>query len=426
MLVQFSITNYRSIKNKITLSMVASVDDSLMSNTISVDSKTRLLRSAAIYGANASGKTNVIRALSCMRNIVMESHRYQRNEQINVEPFLLSDQNHPGPTEFEIVFIKNETRYVYGMSVDHDRVYEEWLNSVDLANDRQVPKLLFNRILQADGHYEQKFGNSWKPKKERIVSDCLENQLYLSKFAQNNHPIAGIVFDWLSANFRPMSSSPENTPDRIYTADICLEDINIKNKIVELLRDADLGISDFYVSKEPLKTSSKWQILPDTVKQLIEKDMASGNSEHFTHDIVVRHVIDGHSVDFDLSDESAGTQRLYALAGPFMNSLLAGNVLFVDELDSSLHPLLTRSLVEMVNKNTKSNFQFIFTTHDSTLLDSELFRRDQVWFTEKNGDLITDLYSLWDLKPRQNENYMKWYLAGRYGSIPFRGDFQIE
>jgi len=429
MLVEFSVKNYRSIKDKVTLSLTASSEDIHPGNVFSDPSgKVRLLKTAAIYGANASGKSNVIMALQTMRQLVLKSHELQRGEKIDVIPFRLDPDTVEQPTEFEVVFIKDGRRFIYGFSADQYRVREEWLSEANLDALKVAPRMLFHRELQSDGTYgDPKLGDYWKPKNRSLWNETNDNTLFLAKSAQNNHPHAAIVFDWFRRSFRTISSEPENSAEMRWTAGLCERDPEVKSMIQAMLKDADLGIEDFTCEKEPLEESRVWPQIQDELRLRLSPDLAVKHVSVYLQKVISKHLMaDGVThVDFDLKDnESDGTQRLFSLAGPFIHSLLNGNVLFCDELDSSLHPTLTRSLIDMVHRHSGS-FQLIFTTHDSSLLDAELFRRDQIWFTEKNRSMSTDLYSLWDIKPRAGENFRKGYLNGRYGAIPFLGDFNL-
>ena len=428
MLVEFSVKNFRSIKDKVTLSLAASSEDTHPENTFTDPSgKIRLLKTACIYGANASGKSNVIKALVAMRRLVLKSHELQRGDKIDVIPFRLDPVTAGQPTEFEVVFIKDGMRFVYGFNIDQHRVYEEWLSEAYLDGLKVAPRMLFQRKLQPDGTYgDPQFGDYWKPKNRSLWRETNDNTLFLAKSAQNNHMHASIVFDWFRERFRTMSSKPEDSPELAFTADLCEEDADVRARLDLMLRDADLGIEGFACKKVPFAESSELLQMPEEVRKQILARLGSDSEKAVVHKVVTKHLMtDGVTpADFDLKqDESDGTQRLFSLAGPFIHSMLNGNVLFCDELDSSLHPMLTRALVDMVHQHTGTTFQFIFTTHDCSLLDAELFRRDQVWFTEKNKALGTDLYSLWDIKPRSEENFRKGYLNGRYGAIPFLGEF---
>ena len=431
MLVEFSVKNFRSIKDKVTLSLVASSEDTHPENTFTDPSgKVRLLKSAAIYGANASGKSNIIEAINTMRNFIRKSHKQQRGDKIDVIPFRLDPLSVSCPSEFEVVFIKDDLRYTYGFSADQERVHEEWLMEADLSGQRVFPRRLFQRELQQDGKYKWAFGEHWKPKIRDLENTTLENALYFSLAVKSNHHKASIIFDWFLKTLRSISGEPEGTPDMAFTIDLCETQQNIKLEVLAMMKDADLGIEDFSNRKEPLVQSREWLKMPEDEQKQILTELGEDTDKIVLQKIITKHLMtDGvTSADFDLmDDESHGTQRIFSLAGPVIHSMKNGNIIFCDELDSSLHPMLSRALIDMVHKHSDPPFQFIFTTHDCALLDSDLFRRDQIWFTEKDNEMATKLSSLWDIKikPRSDENFRKGYLSGRYGAIPFLGEFNF-
>jgi AAA15 family ATPase/GTPase len=429
-LVEFSVKNFRSIKDKVTLSLVASSEEIHPENTfLDPSGKIRLLKTVAIYGANASGKSNIIGALGAMRSLLLRSHKLQRGDKLDVVPFRLDRETSEQPTEFEVVFIEDGLRYVYGFSADQDRIYEEWLSEADLGGSRVAPRVLFQRERQPDGTYKYSLGDYWKPKSTRLAQNTIENVLFLAKAVQDNHEKASKVFDWFRHKFRGMSGEPESTSEKLFTAELCERDESVKDRVLSMLRDADLGISNFVNKSETLAESSEWKMIPATIKEQILKDIGKEPEQTLVKRVVTLHQMAGskNGIEFDLKDdESAGTQRFFSLAGPFIHSMMNGNIIFCDELDSSLHPMLTRALVAMVHQHSETPFQFVFTTHDCALLDAEVFRRDQIWFTEKNDSNATELYSLWDIKPRAGENFRKGYLNGRYGAIPFLGEFSFE
>lgn len=403
MLVEFNVSNYRSLRSKVTLSLVASPDDNYLENTfLDPSGKLRLLKSAVIYGPNASGKSNIIKALGLMRQIILSSHDMQRGQHIDVTPFMLDESDQAAPTQFEVTFITDGVKYTYGFSATQLAIADEWLYEASMAGRRISPRLLFERHRKPDGSYDSKFGEYWKPRNDKIADSTLENQLYLAKFAQNNHELAGTVYDWFLNRYCTMINNSDVRPDIGVTADLCLNDECIHEQVGTIMREADLGIQSIRCIKD---TSSRDGYRVKTLHLL-----QNG----------------GHSVEFDLQhDESDGTQRLFALAGPFIQSIFHGNVLFCDELDSSLHPMLTRAMVKLVHQQASAPFQFVFTTHDCSLLDGDLFRRDQIWFTEKDTQQQTTIHPLWGSKARVEQNFRKAYMAGRYGAVPSVREFTV-
>ncbi|MCD6216720.1 ATP-binding protein [bacterium] len=427
MLVQFSVKNYKSIKDKVTLSMVASSDSTHPENTFEVENRNfSLLKSVGIYGANASGKSNILEALGIMRWMVLNSAtKLQSGDKIGITPFKLDTAFSSKPSEFEIVFIHNDERYVYGFSVDSEKVHEEWLT----AARKSRPRLLFERKIISDGEYKYDFGPSWKGDRKQLEGKTRDNALFLSVAVQFNNPTVQPVYKWFSNCLKSISEHPEKEAEMGFTLTMCSKYPGLKKKVENYLRIADLGIEGFNIEEIPITDSQHWLELPDATKKQI---MAETNMD--LRDAKIAKVITKHKkssedqdtlmIDFDLErDESAGTIRFFAMIGPWLYTLENECVLFVDELEKSIHAHLTRFLIQMVHEyNNDKNPQLIFTTHDCGLLDADLFRRDQIWFTEKDETGATDLYSLWDFKPRKNENYRTGYLKGRYGAVPFIGD----
>jgi len=433
MLIEFSVENYLSFRERVTLSMVAANGDrSLPDNTIESVSgaKLRLLRSVALYGPNASGKSNLCHAIGFMNWFVGNSATAGvGGGKTGAIPFKLDDRNRSQPSTFEVVFIHDGVRYVYGFSVDSERVHEEWLSSYPHGQQR----VLFHRGPNQDagqgGYY---FGPSWGGRKKHFTDLTRPNTLLLPVAAQFNHKTAQTVVRWFSENLRTVSWFPTRGFEQVFTCDTA-HDPHVRNLILGYLAKADPSIRDFAVERVALEESQEWSQFPETIKREIPKhvleDIVEFDVRTF-HEAMDDH---GNSVEasFDLSEESDGTQKLFALAGPWSYVLMKGCIVVVDELDARLHPALTRWLVRLFHdpKTNPHGAQLIFTTHSPGLLDHRpqgqpLLRRDQVWLVEKDAHGGTALYSLWDFRkpPRRDENIRLGYLAGRYGAVPFMED----
>ena len=444
MLIEFSVENFRSIKEKVTLSMVASSDKSLENNLISVKpeimKKDRLLKSAVLYGANASGKSNVIMALNFLEDLVTESHKYQKGNKINRSSFKLDAEYISKPSKFEVVFIKNNIKYIYCVSVTNEKIVSEYLY--------YYPKGKKALIFERSNTKDYKFSTDQKTQ-EFISERTLENVLYLSKSTQENYSKTSEAFDWFK-NTLEVISATEYLILKDSTAKL-LNNPLFKPIILKALSEADLGITDVSVSIEKIKMSEMDDLLsspPDTLtshesENLNQEDFkdltkhlmgflklaakVGGKEEFETSEIKMSHeALDKEgkklSIPFDFNEESGGTQRLFSLIGLWIEALLKGQVLVVDELDLKLHYKLIAFLIRLFHDSTQNinNAQLIFTTHNTNLLDLDLFRRDQIWFTEKNPDYgSTNLYSLVEFSPRKDENIQKGYIWGRYGAIPF-------
>lgn len=422
MLVEFSVENFKSIKEKVTLSMLASSDDSNESNIIHTDKVKgkKLLKSAVIYGANASGKTNLIEALSFMDDFVKNSHNFQQGEEIPITPFLLDSKNINIPSKFDIIFINNDIKYNYGFLISQKEVIEEYLYSYKT----QKPSMMFHRKNTTEIEFTHD-----KKEQETLFSRTTENKLYLSTAALWNYKPIEEVFKWFNNKLR---STIEIDPEvsMAYTASKCIDDNNFCSFVKNYLSIADFGVHNLKLKKYKIKDIDE---IDERLSQEYKKEILKEiKNKDFINIELVHKGLDNNNepmfVPLAFDDESDGTKKFFSLIGPFLDILADGKVLSIDELSKSLHPILVNFLINLFHKEKINiNSQLIFTTHDTNLLDLEIFRRDQIWFTEKNPDTgATDLYSLDDVNGvRKDENIQKGYLAGRYGAIPFIGDYSL-
>jgi len=424
MLIEFSVGNFRSFRDIVTLSLVAAnlkaknpqLDNN---NVFTLAGQPDLLTSAAIYGANASGKSNLVKALNFMRGFVLESPKAtQATGTIEVDRFRLSTETESKPAHFEAVFIVDKLRYRYGFAVTPERVESEWLFVVPTIREA----LLFKR--EGD---EVVLGERFREGKD-IIERTRPNALFLSVVAQFNGKIAQRVVGW----FRRLgiASGLQDMSMRVFTMNQFLEG-DIQDEIIDLIKSLDLGVEELNVEKKAFGVPIK-QIpdeMPQNVKDAIALLFADSDTEtvgvsttHKKFD-ATGHMVSHELFDFD-AHESEGTKKLFALAGPLITALRKGRVLIIDEMDGRLHPLMTCAIVRLFN-NLETNprhAQLIFTTHDTNLLRNDLFRRDQIWFTEKNQQGTTDLYSLAEFKVRNDASFQRDYIKGRYGAIPFLDD----
>ncbi|MCX5983930.1 MAG: ATP-binding protein [Nostocales cyanobacterium LacPavin_0920_SED1_MAG_38_18] len=434
MLVEFSVENYRSIQEKQTLSMVAAEDETMLdSNTFPVPNNDdlRLVTSAAIYGPNASGKSNLLKAIQVLKNLVINSaSRMQIGDKLPVEPFRLNSETAKKPSSFEVIFIHEKIRYEYGVSLNRERVFEEWL----IAYPNEVQQNWFSREYLPDDPkfepnegYKWSFGKGLKGEKKRIQRFVRSNSLFISHAAQNNHPQLTEVFDFFEdeINMIPLTERPLVT-EYNSSIRICEKDNKFHEQIVNLLIEADTGISNIRFERESIDDNIQL-LVQDFLKEFEDIKDANTLEIDFMKVITIHKMNDSNSeIELAIDDESAGTKRLFYIVGYLLWVLEYGKVLIIDEIDRSLHPVLSKALIKMFNNPeiNKNNAQLIFTTHDTTLLDGEIFRPDQIWFTEKDNSM-TKLYSLFDFRPRENESLQKGYLLGRYGAIPFINGLSI-
>jgi len=422
MLIEFSVTNFKSIKETQTLSMVVAnwlkEKESLEAQTFSIkDPKTiRLLNSAAIYGANAAGKSNIIEAMQFMERFIVKSHKGQEGEEIkNLAPFLFNKKSRSAPSEFEAIFINDNIRYQYGFSVNNERVMHEWLFVHSL---RATNKPLFERKYNVKNKEYEWDLSKLKGQREIIKKATRSNALFLSTAIQLNNEQSKPVFNWFQQKLVAFGATSGLAP--IFSMRQC-ETAEKKQKIMEFVQYADQSINDLRIeskkfSKEDLPKDMPQYIKEEFIKELDGKDIFSMKLLHPDNK--------QEMIELDLDDESQGTQYLFALAGPLLDVIKKGRILVVDEIHNSMHPLLVRFLIRIFHnpRINKHNAQLIFTTHDTTILDNDIFRRDQIWFVEKDKENATRLYPLSDFKPRKDEALGKGYLRGRYGAIPYFGE----
>jgi hypothetical protein len=426
MIIEFRVKNHRCFRDEQVLSLVAGTDKSLPDNVFTED-KFRLLRSAAIYGPNASGKSSLIEALGFMRDFVVNSGQAKPGDPIAVNPHRLDAASAKEPSLFELTFILDGTRYQYGFTATRQRVLDEWLYSYPTNKAREW----FRREWDAKANKPKYVfpSQNLKGRKQEIADETGENRLFLSWAANRNHEQLLPIYEWFSKRLRELPPKDYLAP---VTAQMAFSVEVMRGAVVQMLQSADFGISDIQITERKLDESRLGEL--KGVKDLGEKERSKlidavkaecDRNPRFDVQLAHRGVRD-MTASFSLKQESDGTQRFFSLIGPWLASLRLGYTVFVDEIDASLHPMLTRKLIEVFHdpKWNTSGAQLILTTHDVSLMDSSLFRRDQIWLTEKDGEGAAHLYSLNDYKkPRKEENWRKGYMAGRYGAVPVLGDF---
>lgn len=413
MLVEFRIKNFRSLRDEQVLSLVASKDKTLRdTNTLAtgLTAVPTLLRSAVVYGANAGGKSNLIKALQYMRGVVLESATVLKPGQIfGVQAFRLDATSVGQPTEFEVTFILAGVRYQYGFAMTAERIVREHL----LVYKAFKPQRWFERHFDAEtGKDVYEFGPGLKGPKTLWEGATRANALFLSMAVQLNSDTLRPVFDWFVNRLVIINEHEKLSP---HVSIEMLKQDDGRRQVCDFLTAADISIADIEVITRKV---------PSPALQLDQgdgkTDVRTGEIEQYR--LLFSHLTDQGQAVFDLGDESNGTRNLLFLAGPVLDILRKGLTLVIDELDTSLHTLLVRELVRLFHRpevNT-GGAQLIFTTHDTALLDApELLRRDQVWLVEKGRDQATALLSLQEFSPRKNEARERGYLNGRYGGVPF-------
>jgi len=337
---------------------------------------------AAIYGANASGKTNVVLAMRFMAGVVRNSHaRWDPDKPIWLEPFAGQSAT---PSTFSADFLLGGVRYQYGFSLTPKAVIEEWMYAYPSGKKQTWFKREPNKPIS--------FSTKLQGDNRTIERLTRPNSLFLSAAAQNNHQALSPIYEWFSKSLSFLVGGRTFAPIQ----PLC-SDADFRERVGRMLSLADLGIADLKVKDEDLATDAT----------LLEAQFL--------------HRVGASTLPFSEDQESSGTIAFLCLLHPVLQALKNGGVVFVDELDESLHPLLAIEVIRQFSETTSNpaGAQLIFNTHDTNLLGAEVLRRDEIWFTEKRQDGASQLYPLTDFKPRKQEDLANGYLQGRYGAIPF-------
>lgn len=419
MLLEFSVENYRSFYRKMTLYLRAQgLSEEAKDNVVKV-SGYNVLKTLAVYGANSSGKSNLVKALQTMRSCVLSSVKLNDNDALPYDPFLLFKGNEKNPTFFELVFLKDNVRFRYGFTYSDSKIIEEWL--FQQSTIRSKEQVLFIRNEEGIGVDEKNFpegiGN------EIITND---NRLFLSLCQQLGGGISKQIISFFQSDIHVLSGL-NNQEYSGYSKKLFYQNDELSQKVMSFFKKLQLGFEGILVHEEEI-------VIPDDfpegfksilIKEIKGKRIIKVDSVHNKYDSKGK-VCD--SVPFSFEDrESSGTKQLFDLFGPILDTLRNGSVLIIDELDAKMHPLISQYIIRLFNniETNPNNAQLAFTTHDTHLLSQKMLRRDQIWFTEKDGLEQTDLFNLMDIvlpdgtKPRNDSNYEKNYIAGRYGAIPY-------
>ena len=415
MLLQFSVENYLSFKEQAVLSLIPAADKEHLNN-ITSRGDFKGLNTIAIYGANASGKSNLFKAVTVALNMIRNSANTQVDQLLPVVPFKLDDESKDKPSAFEFQFIADDgKKYIYGFSAFPDRIVEEYL----YCYNTNRPTKVFDRT-ETDSYT---FSSTTKKELDPIVRFTTKNRLFISSATLLNAESTRRAYEWLSKGIDTYMNVQELEGHAFayYKADY---GNNSKANIEftkELFKAADISISD--ISYNYHKFS---ELAPDVPNIKINNEPVF-SEDTVMHEVKTEHIVTDENGDvkrysLSLAEESLGTTMLF-FYGPFIKETLdKGKVLFIDEIDKSLHPFIVSYLISLFSSSRNKGAQLIVTTHDTSQLSLERFRRDQIYFTEKNPRTgASDLYSLDDFKKpvRKDENIRKKYLQGRYGAIPY-------
>lgn len=413
MLLQFSVENFKSFKNKTILSLEASTD-SEHKNNYSLIGKDKCLKVISMFGANAAGKSNIFQALTVSILLVRNSNQRQIGEIMSsIVPYKFDMETQNNPTSFEFIFIVDATKYVYGFSATQHKIFTEYLYVYKTAK----ASVIFERDENKEEIY--KFTNP-KLKKELLPLTKMntENKLFLATATAWNCEETRIPFTWFQTSINVYTSNYRNFNQIGYMLEND-SDHSLHNFIHKVLKEADINIYDFEFESRELKKEQ----LPENMQEMFSQN-TNFNLKQFkintTHQIKKADGnIEYHSLN--INQESIGTQNLFYMSPIIKQAFDTGETICIDEFDNSLHPMIVLYLIRLFNNPeiNKANAQLVISTHTMDLLDLKILRRDQIYFVEKDNNTgISELYSLDEFSPRTREDIRKAYLLGRYGSIP--------
>ena len=437
MLLRFGVTNHRSIRSYQELVLTATtlkdsevgllpVLDAEPSGESQPSKALRVVPVVAIYGANAAGKSTLLKAFDFFVSGIVQSHeRTASSEGTPYAPFLLDEYSRTQPSQYDADITLGGTRYHYGYSLNGKSIVSEWLYSFPLGAGRQARTVLFHR--NRDEPEEFYFGKTLKGDNKRIANLVRPNSLFLSAAAQNAHPTLSPIFEFF---FHKIS----RRMDQVYQANSVDEQVAAYfwqnreglEQLISFLQAADIGIRDIDFSKIPVPDNAKRMI--QDFEFLLAKHSIDLIPEELKREertkVRLLHVGEGgKSFPISLNYESSGTLSLLQLLGPILSRLQSGGVLVVDELNVTLHPLVARELIKLFSHpvTNPGKGQLIFSTHDTSMLTSGLLRRDQVWFAEKDMDGASTIFPLSSIKVKSTDNIERGYVNGRFGAIPLFG-----
>lgn len=408
MILEFSVKNFLSFKEKVTFSMIANSNKELNDNYVEIGGN-KVLKSAAIYGANASGKSNLFKILTLVVLMLRSSNSVDINAKLPLIPFKLDKGSVNKPSEFEIKFILDETRYVYGFIADKDKIYDEYLYYYPNGRETKI----FDRTNINEYSYTQKDEKILR----EIETKNSQNKFFLATATNWNFDKTKAAYNFLTNGIGTCNNLEilKNMAYKMYETNPDY----LKDFAIDFLQKADFNIEDYQISQIDVPGEFLTAIPEFITKTLPDKPKA--------YQVLFKHKNSDNYLSID--EESLGTQMIFAFIPFLADSLKNKKVLIIDELDKSLHPFLVQYIVEIFNdaEINKNGSQLIFNTHDTNLLDLNILRRDQIWFTEKNSETgESDLYSLSDFSVRKQENVEKGYMLGRYGAVPFiKNDFNL-
>lgn len=415
MLIQFSVENFMSIRDKVFLSMESSKDDEHPENIIA-KGKCSAVNTVAIYGANASGKSSLFKAMTVAILMIRNSNNVQVTDRLPVIPFKFDAESVQKPTSFEFTFVaRDNKKYIYGFSATTERITEEYLYRYSTAK----PTLVFD--LKAGE--TPKFNRAYKTKLETVYQMNTPNKIFLATATNWNVECTKMPFEWLADSIDTFTDVMDlgGVAFEKYRTDTGNGYVDFTKK---LLQQADINISSISISAKETMLNSN--VLPLQIAKQLKASQAK-DSKYYEMEVKTGHIITNEAGDkaefpLDLYEESLGTQLLFFYGPLLKDAFEKGKTIVLDEIDKSMHPSLVKFIINLFRDSdiNSKGAQLIVTTHETGILTLDMFRRDQIYFTEKDSKSgVTDLYSLDEFSVRKTENIEKGYLLGRYGAIPF-------
>ena len=416
MLLQFSTSNFRSIKDEVTLSMVANSEVKEHEDWLCRAGSENLLSVAAIYGANAAGKSNILNAMAVAIKLIRYSDlRGINNTLPEIAPFLFDEEMHTQPTRFDFIFVYKGKKYQYGFAADRRMIIEEYLYVYEASK----PTKIFER--QDMNQY------SFPAGKEKRFNEYAEkntpNKLFLATATSWNCAETKEPYMWFAEaidvyDFEQIRSEGLSIIEEA--------DQGLKEFLLKTLKDSDFNITGYTFEVMPVMVEDlKQSGMPDAIAELLRRQATEGEGKRYK--IAARHAIKtkagSRHFELPLQEESSGTEQMFFGAALIKRAMESEKTIIIDELSAGLHPLLLQAIIKMFydKELNKTNAQLIFSTHDISFLSLELFRKDQIYFVEKDNSVGTStLYSLDDFSPSpvRKDNVRDSYLQGRYGAIP--------
>jgi AAA15 family ATPase/GTPase len=436
MLIRFVVSNFLSFDEEREFNMIAGNFKTHKHHVYSLP-KLNVLKAAAIYGANGAGKSNMIKSIYYLQDLVSEG---EVHKSVNDSKFKLNKKNASLPVSFEIEFFSHGKTYSYGLSINHTSIVEEWLYETGITKD---DKLVFERKLVKGNKTVIRVADKYaKTEKQKLLIELMQenllkqNELLVSKWETLKIRELVIFRDWIIQDLLiifPHSKFTGLVPELSRSE-------HFRNFANNLLQTFDTGVKSLGIESISFDKffGQRGEDLKDEIMDSFENGEVLVDSEigpvlvvKEEDNFIVKKLISTHSDDagkdvhFDLNEESDGTQRILDFIPAFNNVVHSSSTVIIDEIDQSLHPVLLKALVEKTMADDQTKGQLIFTTHESNLLDLETFRQDEVWFVEKDQKLgSSQMYSLSDFKPRYDLDIKKGYLKGRFGAIPFLANLE--